>query len=131
MRIYSAPVASLHDAHALLRLLEEERIADERTPRLYYDALQIVIGNGDQVRATIFAERACSARAVLEGEDSPEMVRLTGLAERPTAHRIYGTSMRWKQALKEFPQGSSEQEFDDWLWMKEGQYHSQVLERSL
>ena len=46
MRIVSAPVVCLHNAHALLGLLEEERIADGRIPRLYYNALQIVIANG-------------------------------------------------------------------------------------
>ena len=120
MRIDSAPLPCLHDAHALLRLLEEERIADARIPRLYYDALQIVIANGDQARAKVFAERAYAARVILEGEDSPETIRLKGLAERPADHRLYGTSMRWKQALKKVPQGLSEQEFDDWLWKKEG-----------
>jgi hypothetical protein len=46
MRIVSAPVARLHNAHALLHLLEEEYIVDGEIPRLYYDALQIVIANG-------------------------------------------------------------------------------------
>jgi hypothetical protein len=46
MRIASAPVACLHNAHALLHLLEEEQIVDGGIPRLYYDALQIVIANG-------------------------------------------------------------------------------------
>ena len=63
--IASTPVACLHDAHALLRLLEEEGVADARIPRPYYDALQIVIANGDQARAKAFAERAYAARVVL------------------------------------------------------------------
>jgi hypothetical protein len=117
--IVLTPLACLHDAHALLRLLEEERVADARIPRLYYDALQIVIANGDQARAKAFAERAYAARVVLEGEDSPETIRLKGLIEKPANHRLYGTSMRWKQALKKIPQGLNEQEFDDWLWRKE------------
>ena len=45
MHIVSAPVACLHNVHALLRLPEEEHIADGRILRLYYDALQIVIAN--------------------------------------------------------------------------------------
>ena len=119
-RIVFAPVACLHDAHTLLRLLEEEHVADGRIPRLYYDALQIVIANGDQARAKVFAEKAYAARVILEGEDSPETIRLKGLAERPANHRLYGTSMAWKQAVKKVPQGLSEQEFNDWLWRKEG-----------
>jgi hypothetical protein len=46
MRIASAPVACLHNAHALLHLLEEEHIVDRGIPRLCYNALQIVITNG-------------------------------------------------------------------------------------
>ena len=118
MRIVSTPVACLYNAHALLRLLEEEGIADSRIPRLYYDALQIVIANGDQARARVFAQRAYAARVVCEGEDSPETIRLKGLAERPAEHRLYGTSTRWKQAVKKVPQGLGEREFEDWLWRK-------------
>jgi len=89
MRIVSAPVVCLHNAHALLGLLEEERIADGRIPRLYYDALQIVIANGDQARAKIFTEKTYTARVILKGEDSPESNRLKGLVERSVNHRLY------------------------------------------
>jgi hypothetical protein len=67
MGIISTPVACLHDAHALLRLLEEEGEADARIPRPYYDALQIVIASGDQARAKAFAERAYAARVCSGG----------------------------------------------------------------
>lgn len=117
--IVSTPLACLHDAHALLRLLEEERVVDARIPRLYYDALQIVIANGDEARAKAFARRAYAARVFLEGEDSPTTIRLKGLIGEPASHRLYGTSMRWRQALKKTPQGLNEQEFEDWLWRKE------------
>jgi hypothetical protein len=70
MRIVSRPEASLHDAHALLPLPGEEKITDARIPRLYHDALQIAISNGDQERAKDFAERAYAAQVILEGEDS-------------------------------------------------------------
>jgi len=52
-----------------LRLQEEERIADARISRLYYDVLQIVIANGDQARAKVFAESAFAVWVILEGED--------------------------------------------------------------
>jgi hypothetical protein len=32
-----------------------------------------------------------------EGEDSPETIGVKGLAEKPANHRLYGTSMRWKE----------------------------------
>ena len=71
-----------------------------------------MIANGDQARAKVFAERAYAVRVILEGEDSPETIRFK---ERPADHRLYGTSMRWKQALKKVLRGLSEKEFDDWL----------------
>jgi hypothetical protein len=43
MRIVSAPVACFYDVYVLLRLLEEERVADARIPRLFYDANEITI----------------------------------------------------------------------------------------
>jgi len=64
MRIISTPLVCLRDsdAHELLRLLGEEDIIDARVPRLYYDAFQVAIANGDQARARVFAQRAHAAR---------------------------------------------------------------------
>ncbi|RDL31902.1 uncharacterized protein BP5553_09304 [Venustampulla echinocandica] len=118
MRITSTPIACLHDAYRLLQLLEDERVADARIPRLYYDALQIAIANGDQARAKTFAERAYAARVVLEGDDSPKSIRLKGFAERPADHNLYGTTTKWKQAVKKIPRELGEREFEDWLWRK-------------
>jgi len=58
LRITSTPLACLHDAHELLRFLGEEDVADSRIPRLYYDAFQIAIANGNQARVRAFAQRA-------------------------------------------------------------------------
>ncbi|KAI9752906.1 MAG: hypothetical protein M4579_005424 [Chaenotheca gracillima] len=121
-RITSTPLACLREAHALLRLLEQAHIADARIPRLYYDVLQIAIANGDQARAKVFAERACAARTVLEGADSPETIRLKEFAEKPAKHRLFETTEKWKQALKAVPEGLSELEFDDWLWRRKRPY---------
>ena len=98
VRIVSTPLACLRAAYALLGLLQEEGIADARKPRLYYDALQIAIANGDRARAKVFARRAHDARVVLEGNDSPEAIKMKGYADRPTDHRLYGTSMRSMEA---------------------------------
>jgi hypothetical protein len=61
-------------------------MADGRIPRLYSGALQIVIANRDQTRAKIFVEKAYTVRVILKGEDSPESIRLKGLAERFANH---------------------------------------------
>jgi hypothetical protein len=118
MSIVSTPLACLRHAHTLLLLLKEEGIIDARIPRLYYDALQITIANGDQARAKVFANRAHTERLLLEGDDSPETIRLKSLAASPVSHRLYGTTMRWKQAAGKVPKGLSEHGFEDWLWRK-------------
>ena len=116
VQIVATPLACLHDARAVLRLLREEGITDARLPRAYYDAFQIAIANGDLARARVFAQRACVGRVLCEGEDSPEVGRLRALVERPAEHPSYGTTMRWRQAVKKVPLGLGEDEFEKWLW---------------
>ncbi|KAF9733861.1 set domain-containing protein 5 [Paraphaeosphaeria minitans] len=74
MSIVTTPIACLYHARRVLELLKEEQIEDARIPRLYYDAFQIAIANGDEARAKVFTERAYATRVILEGEDSPEAV---------------------------------------------------------
>lgn len=116
--IVRAPLECLQNAHALLLLLEDEGTTDARVPRLYYDAFQIAIANGDQARAKVLAERARDARAILEGEDSPETIRLQGFARAPAEHTLFGTSIKWKQAVNKIPQSMNDEEFENWLWRR-------------
>ncbi|KAK1754161.1 hypothetical protein QBC47DRAFT_403548 [Echria macrotheca] len=44
-------------------------------PRVYYDAFQVAIANGDQARANVFAERWYASRVVIEGEDSEDAAK--------------------------------------------------------
>ncbi|KAK3364665.1 hypothetical protein B0T25DRAFT_470953 [Lasiosphaeria hispida] len=118
VHIVSTPLSCLRDAHELLRLLEEEGIGDARLARVYYDALQIAIAHGDQARARVFAQRAYAARVVVEGEDSPDAARVRKYAERPAAHRLFGTTMKWRQAVTKIPLGLKGDEFENWLWKK-------------
>lgn len=118
IRIVSTPLACLSDAHTLLGLLREEDIVDARVPRVYYDALQIAIANGDEARAKVFAERAKAAWLVLQGEDGPDTLRLKGYAEDPTTHMLYRTTMKWKQVAAKIPRNLDPKEFEDWLWKR-------------
>ncbi|KAK1840036.1 set domain-containing protein 5 [Colletotrichum chrysophilum] len=92
--ITSTSHACLRMAHEMKHLMEEEGITDARIPRLYYDALQIVIANGDEARARVFAERASAERLCVEGSDSPQVLRLQRYAQNPASHALYGTSKR-------------------------------------
>jgi len=84
------PETGLHLVHMMFCLFEEEGIWDARIPRAYYDAFQIAIASGHGARAKVFAERAYAVRTVIEGDDSPETMRLKRLAERPAEHSLYG-----------------------------------------
>jgi hypothetical protein len=104
----------LHLVHTIFRLFKEEGQWDASVPRAYYDAFQIAIANGDETRARIFAERAYAARVVVEGDDSPEAVRLAQLVDKPTQHRLYGLFVDNPEEV-EIPQGLDESTFEDWL----------------
>ena len=116
--IVSAPLSCLNNAHKLLALLKEENITDPRVARLWYDAFQIAIANGDEARAKLFAERAYAVRVIVEGEDSPDTALMKQYAARPASHRLYGTTMKWKQPIMKIPQNLGEEEFEKWLWKK-------------
>ncbi|KAI9792043.1 MAG: hypothetical protein M1816_003025 [Peltula sp. TS41687] len=118
LRFITTPLGCLHNAHTLLRLLEEEGISDARIPKLYYDAFQIAIANGDQARAKVFAQRASATRVICEGDDSPESIRLEELAQNPAVHEVYWKSTKWKQSVRKIPRGLSNRKFEDWLWRK-------------
>ncbi|EAS34062.1 uncharacterized protein CIMG_05086 [Coccidioides immitis RS] len=115
-RIMSKPLDCLHDAHTILRMLNEEGIVGSRISRVYNDALQISIAHSDQARAKVFAQRAHDVRVILEGEDSPETMRLKRLIDSPTSHGLYGSSKEWAQPATAIPQGLDEADFEDWLW---------------
>lgn len=90
--ILNTPVACIHHVNAMLRLLEETHITDAEVLRAYYDTLQIAIVHRDQARMRVFAQHAYNWRVALEEEDSLEPGRLKGFVERPSPHRIRGTT---------------------------------------
>jgi hypothetical protein len=121
-RVVNEPEEALADCRRLLRVLDEEFKggAGALVGRLYYDAFQICITHGDQARASIFAERGYRARVLCEGEDSPETQNIKKLMEKPSGHRNFGASMRWKTAKERVPKGLDIDAFDNWLWRHTG-----------
>ncbi|OAQ99103.1 hypothetical protein LLEC1_02359 [Akanthomyces lecanii] len=118
MGIISSPLACLGAVRSLLKLLEEESIADATVPRAYYDAFQIAIANGDQARARVFAQRAQRLRVILQGDNGPDTRVLGKYADDPTTHRLYGTTNKWRQAVTKVPKELDAKAFEDWLWKK-------------
>lgn len=120
IRVMITPNDSLKDCHSLLHLLEEEynNCAGASIARLYHDAFQISIAHGDLARGSVFAARGYEARAVCEGEDSPETKDLKNLVEDPTGHPNFGASVKWKTAKGMVPKGLDAGEFEKWLWRR-------------
>ena len=116
MRIAASPLQALHDVRKLLALCEVEGIDDGTIPRAYYDAFQIATFNSDVARAAVFAERAATARATLEGDDSPTVRRYRRLAKDPSQHASYGCASRWKTSINDVPSDTSAEQLTTWLW---------------
>jgi hypothetical protein len=119
-RTMNAPHRAIADCREMLELILQEY--DGSSPpleaRLYYDAFQISIIHSDQARASAFARRAFEARLIVEGEDSPEAIRMRSLIRNPTHHQSFGISKRWRTMKTGVPKGLEEKEFEEWLWKR-------------
>ncbi|KAF1944746.1 hypothetical protein EJ02DRAFT_442323 [Clathrospora elynae] len=115
-RLVNAPTKALADCQEMARVIEEEFPNGSASPleaSLYYDAFQISITHGDEARASAFAERAYRARVICEGEDSPETENMERLMNKPTIHRNYGISKRWRMTKNMVSKGLDGKEFDE------------------
>lgn len=115
----NSPQKSLAACHDLLRVLDKEYggVVISLLARLYYDAFQISVAHGDQARASVFAERAYTARVECEGEDSPETQKMKGLMQDPTKHSTFDAySKKWRSTKTAKPRNLDAGSFDKWLW---------------
>jgi hypothetical protein len=110
---------TLRYADERVRLYNEQGPGDSGLPRVYLDAAQTAIANGDLARGRIFAERAVEGWRIAYGSDSKEVIERVSLARDPAKLQLYGLSMKWKTSLDEVPQGLDPNDFDDWLWRRE------------
>jgi hypothetical protein len=117
--ILSNPLRIFRYIDQQIQLYNEHGPDDNGLPRAFMDAAQVAIANGDLARARIFVERAVLGWTVLEGEDGPRVLQFRPLSQDPSKHELYGSSMKWKSAVGDIPQGLSSQDFDSWLWRRE------------
>lgn len=103
MSIVKTPVACLHHVNAMLRLLEEGHAIDARVPRTCYDALQMAILHGDQVRVRVFAQDAYDRRVALKGGDVPEPRSLKDFIKRPSSHTLWYNAVFFLPRNGRFP----------------------------
>lgn len=83
-------------------LFDEEGIWNASIARAYEDAYEIGTDNDDESRARVFARRAYDALRLIEGDDSSRTLKMKKASEKLSAQT---------------PQGMSEAEFENWLWM--------------
>jgi hypothetical protein len=120
-RMQIMPEESLKDCQLLLGILEHEYdgYPGVLNARLYYDAFQVSIAHGDQARASVFADRAYTARVSCEGEDSPETQRVKSFVLKPATHLSFGMcSTKWKTSRKMIPKGQDPTQFQEWLFAR-------------
>ncbi|GFP52691.1 hypothetical protein ACSS6W_003222 [Trichoderma asperelloides] len=101
-------------ALSIFKELKVEGACDARFPSVYHTAFKMAVKNGDTTRAKIFAERAYAARVLVEGDDSPEAVRLAQFVQQPTLHLLYRPSADATEVR--LPRDMSESKFEAWLW---------------
>jgi hypothetical protein len=117
-RVISTPTKVFADCKDMLCFIKEE-FGGSCSPleaRLYYDAFRTAIMHGDQARASVLAEKAYKARALCEGEDNPETVKMKSFIADPATHICFGISKRWRTTRSAVPKGLSEEDFEKWLW---------------
>lgn len=119
--ILSNPLRILRYVDQQVQLYNEQVPGDAGLSQGFLDAAQIVIANSDLARGRIFIEKAVLEWRTAFGSDSPEVAKYGVLANDPSKHELYGSSMAWRTALNEVPCGLEPGAFEDWLWKREKQ----------
>ncbi|KAF9767899.1 hypothetical protein IL306_014868 [Fusarium sp. DS 682] len=127
MGILSDPKRILRYVDRQVQLYNEQGPDDAGLPRAFFDAAQIVAAHGDLARARVFTERAAAGWLVVEGNDSPKVLKTKQLARNPSSHATYGNSAAWKTAVSDVPQGLDSTDFEDWLWKREKKNETEQL----
>lgn len=115
-RAYNTPELALADCRELLKIYQEEKIADLRMPNLYYDAFQIAAMHSDQARAKTFANRYRQLIVVAEGPDSVDALEMMSFARKPSSHASFGSTKLWASTVKSVPKDLEAENFERWLW---------------
>jgi len=119
--LLSSPRRMLQYANEQVRLLSKPSLDTEGLALAYCKAFNIAVANGDLSRARIFAERGQSLVYAVLGADGNKAIKFSELAQDPSAHRLYGASMRWKTAFDQVPQELDPEKFEDWLWKRKNE----------
>lgn len=119
MGMIQAALQMLRGVEIQVKLYDEQGPGDAELPRAFLDAAQSLIANGDLARASEILRRAVEGWRVSCGGNCVEVSRFGELKKDPSTHELYGVSMRWKTRVGDAPVGSSDANFEDWLWRRE------------
>lgn len=115
------PLSALHDCHLLLQILRAEYAGYPGVfeARVYWDAFQITVANGDLARAKVFAERSWKAAVICEGEETPEVRSVRALVDDPAGDKGFEkASKEWNTDVDMVPKRLGEDEFETWLFRR-------------
>ena len=109
----------------LLWLYRQESIADWRPARAYQYAFRIAAQHGHRYRAVIFAQRSADIFAVVEGEDSPETIKMRGWVTKARRMLKQDESAGPRYGERRPPEEEDE-ELENWLFSNTGGSMSSV-----
>ncbi|KAJ8069382.1 hypothetical protein OCU04_003036 [Sclerotinia nivalis] len=92
------------------------------------EAFELNLGQGDLARARVLAEKAMRYMSVIYGSDSPAVLDNRRRANHPSMSDIYGlSSQEWATAIDDVPSGVKSDEFEGWVWRREGLQDSRLF----
>lgn len=92
------------------------------------EASKLNLGQGDLARARVLAQKAMQYMIVIYGSDSPEVLDNKRRANYPSMSDFYGLSSQdWATAVNDVPSGLKSDEFEDWVWRREGLQDSRLF----
>ncbi|KAL1610487.1 hypothetical protein SLS60_002155 [Paraconiothyrium brasiliense] len=118
LRIRHQPKKVLDDCRSVLDHYNKEFDGNPGAlaASIYFTAFQTSNAHGDNIRASVFADRAYAIQFACEGETSYTQ-ELLSYAEDPSKHKTRYSSM-WIPRSNKMPTGLDEAEFEDWLFRR-------------
>ncbi|KAM0313254.1 hypothetical protein ACHAO8_005628 [Botrytis cinerea] len=125
------PLQAYHYMDQAVQLFSRKGLGVRFLGGLFAEASTINIGHGDLARARILAQRAIAYMIMYHGGDSTQARDNKLRASHPSMGSFYRSlSSDWAKSIHDVPSGLDSDEFEDWLWRREGLQNSQIYSES-
>ncbi|KAM3155584.1 hypothetical protein ABEW05_003934 [Botrytis cinerea] len=125
------PLQAYHYMDQAVQLFSRKGLGVRFLGGLFAEASTINIGHGDLARARILAQRAIPYMIMYHGGDSTQARDNKLRASHPSMGSFYRSlSSDWAKSIHDVPSGLDSDEFEDWLWRREGLQNSQIYSES-